>query len=122
VHSATRNVYLIDTPGFDYTYKTDKNVLRSLVAWLSLTYKNNICLHGVLYLHRITDVRMQGSTKGSVSLFRQLCGNDNLKHVALVTIMWNALDDKEVGVSRETELFCPKPRRHLPFTRLRTAS
>lgn len=104
VYSANRNIYLIDTPGFDDTYRTDKSVLRSLVAWLSLTYKNSIRLHGVLYLHRITDVRMQGSTKGSVSLFRQLCGADNLKHVLLVTTMWDALDKKEVGVSRETEL------------------
>ncbi|KAK1640654.1 P-loop containing nucleoside triphosphate hydrolase protein [Colletotrichum phormii] len=102
-YSATCNIYLIDTPGFDDTYRTDKSVLRSLVAWLSLTYKNNIRLHGILYLHRITDVRMQGSAKSSVTLFRQLCGADNLNRVVLVTTMWNKVDD-EVSVSREKEL------------------
>ncbi|WQF90241.1 Putative GTP binding domain, P-loop containing nucleoside triphosphate hydrolase [Colletotrichum destructivum] len=103
-YSATRNIYIIDTPGFNDTYRTDKSVLRSLVAWLSLTYKNNIRLHGILYLHRITDVRMQGSAKSSMTLFRQLCGADNLNRVVLVTTMWNKLEDDQIGVSREKEL------------------
>ncbi|KAF6806998.1 hypothetical protein CMUS01_14236 [Colletotrichum musicola] len=103
-YSATCNIYLLDTPGFDDTYRTDKSVLRSLVSWLSLTYKNNIRLHGILYLHRITDPRMQGSAKGSLTLFRRLCGADNLKQVMLVTTMWNKLDNDKVGVAREKEL------------------
>ncbi|KAK1990650.1 P-loop containing nucleoside triphosphate hydrolase protein, partial [Colletotrichum falcatum] len=103
-YSANCNIYLIDTPGFDDTYRKDKTVLRSLVAWLSLTYKNKIRLHGILYLHRITDVRMQGSSKSNVVLFRQLCGADNLKHVILVTTMWDKLEDDKTGASREKEL------------------
>ncbi|UQC85957.1 uncharacterized protein CLUP02_11456 [Colletotrichum lupini] len=42
--------HLINTPGFDNTYRTDNIVLRSLGAWLSLTYKNSICLHD-LYIY-----------------------------------------------------------------------
>ncbi|WYZ36262.1 hypothetical protein EsH8_XII_000012 [Colletotrichum jinshuiense] len=47
---------------------------------------------------------MQGSAKSSVTLFRQLCGPDNLNRVVLVTTMWDKLDDDKVGVSREKEL------------------
>lgn len=102
-YSDTRTVYLIDTPGFDDTSLSDVEILRTLAAWLTATYGAQIRLHGVLYLHRITDVRLGGSAKRSLRMFQELCGSDELHNVILATTMWNqvALED---GIRRETEL------------------
>ena len=102
-YSQDRTVYLVDTPGFDDTNRTDTEVLRELAEWLTLTYANEIRLHGILYLHRITDVRMQGTAKNNLFMFKKLCGQDALKNVILATTMWE-LVDFELGVKRETEL------------------
>ncbi|KAF4462061.1 hypothetical protein FALBO_11137 [Fusarium albosuccineum] len=98
-----RTVYLIDTPGFDDTEKTDTDVLREIAAWLADSYKNKILLHGIIYLHRITDVRMQGSAKSNLTLFQKLCGDDAFERVILATTMWDAVD-MDVAFRREEEL------------------
>jgi hypothetical protein len=98
-------VYLIDTPGFDDTTRSDTEVLSEIAAWLGDCYRNKILLHGIIYLHRITDVRMQGSAKKNLLMFKQLCGQDALKKVILVTTMWDKLLGREhEGTNREKEL------------------
>jgi hypothetical protein len=101
--SSTHTVYLIDTPGFDDTNRSDTQVLREIAGWLGDSYKNKILLHGIIYLHRITDIRMQGSAKKNLMMFRQLCGQDALKKVILVTTMWDKVPADE-GARREAEL------------------
>ncbi|KAL2867705.1 P-loop containing nucleoside triphosphate hydrolase protein [Aspergillus lucknowensis] len=101
--SSTHTVYLIDTPGFDDTNRSDTQVLREIAGWLGDSYKNKILLHGIIYLHRITDIRMQGSAKKNLIMFRQLCGQDALKKVILVTTMWDKVPAAE-GARREKEL------------------
>ncbi|KAF4156923.1 hypothetical protein CNMCM6069_006219 [Aspergillus lentulus] len=101
--SSTHTVYLIDTPGFDDTNRSDTQVLREIAGWLGASYKNKILLHGIIYLHRITDIRMQGSAKKNLIMFRQLCGQDALKKVILVTTMWDKVPADE-GARREAEL------------------
>ncbi|KAK8026500.1 hypothetical protein PG991_003556 [Apiospora marii] len=96
-------VYLIDTPGFDDTSLSEVEILRTLAAWLAATYGAQIRLHGVLYLHRITDVRLGGSAKRSLRMFQELCGSDELRNVILATTMWNLVSTED-GVRRETEL------------------
>lgn len=103
-HSETINIYLIDTPGFDDTNMTDADVLRNLADWLAFTYSHGIKLHGVLYLHRITDVRMQGSAKKNLLMFNKLCGEHALRKVVLVTTMWENLKTQDEGETREEEL------------------
>ncbi|KAJ5384479.1 hypothetical protein N7517_002390 [Penicillium concentricum] len=63
----------------------------------------SVILHGIIYLHRITDRRMQGSAKKNFRMFKQLCGEDAAKNVILATTMWEdvALADAE---KREAEL------------------
>ena len=103
--SAERTIYLIDTPGFDDSTRSDTQVLSEIAAWLGDCYKNKILLHGILYLHRITDIRMQGSAKKNLLMFKQLCGQDALRKVILVTTMWDKLLGRESeGASREKEL------------------
>ncbi|OAA41625.1 hypothetical protein ISF_09771 [Cordyceps fumosorosea ARSEF 2679] len=98
-----RTVFLIDTPGFDDTNRSDTQVLTEIARWLGDSYRNKILLHGIIYLHRITDVRMSGAAKGNLLMFRRLCGDDYLKKVTLVTTMWDKVSDS-VGAGREREL------------------
>jgi hypothetical protein len=97
-------VHLIDTPGFDDTNKNDAEVLKDIANWLNTTYQNETLLSGVLYLHRISDSRMQGSAKRNLLMFMQLCGPHCYQNVMLATTMWSILPDEATGEAREKEL------------------
>ncbi|KAI3224903.1 hypothetical protein DTO012A9_6924 [Penicillium roqueforti] len=101
--SSDRTVYLIDTPGFDDTSKNDTEILSEIAIWLGDSYRSKILLHGIIYLHRITDVRMQGSARRNIQTFRNLCGEDALRKVILVTTMWDKVQSSE-GDMREKQL------------------
>ncbi|KAH7002413.1 P-loop containing nucleoside triphosphate hydrolase protein [Ilyonectria destructans] len=96
-------IHLVDTPGFDDTNKHDSDILREISSWLSESYTYKILLNGILYFHRISDVRMQGSGKMSIGLLYKLCGKDAMKNVVLTTTMWEQVE-LSVGESREKEL------------------
>lgn len=53
-----RIIYLIDTPGFDDTNRSDIETLRSISHYLSISYANRVSISGILYLHRVSDVRL----------------------------------------------------------------
>ncbi|KAH7154155.1 hypothetical protein DER46DRAFT_612687 [Fusarium sp. MPI-SDFR-AT-0072] len=101
--SDTSDIYLLDTPGFDDTNRSDTEVLKEIALCLTKTYEDNIKLSGILYLHRITDRRMGGSAKKNLMMFRKLCGKDSLKNVILVTTMWED-EYAATGEKREQEL------------------
>ena len=96
-------IYLIDTPGFDDTNRSDSEVLREIASWLTASYAAKIRLSGIIYLHRISDVRMQGSAKRNLFMFKKLCGPNALNNVILATTMWDRVCEAE-GLARETEL------------------
>ncbi|KAI6010120.1 P-loop containing nucleoside triphosphate hydrolase protein [Pisolithus marmoratus] len=79
----------VDTPGFDDTYKSDREILRTIADWLEEKYRGHIKLTGVIYTHRISDNRMSGSVCKNLDLFGQLCGDDAAQCVRLVTTMWD---------------------------------
>ncbi|KAI8259407.1 hypothetical protein K4K56_006668 [Colletotrichum sp. SAR 10_98] len=83
--------------------KLQSYVLKEIATWLTGSYNNEVKLTGILYLHRITDPRMGGSARKNLFMFKKLCGPEALKHVVLVTTMWE-LVDKEVGLERQAEL------------------
>lgn len=58
---------------------------------------------GVIYLHRITDPRIGGVGRRTMSLFRQICGDDAMSHVILCTTRWDEVDPA-MGENREREL------------------
>ena len=60
-------------------------------------------LHGVIYLHRITDFRMGGISTRTFRLFRKICGDKTLKNVIIVTTRWDVVPPHE-GERREQEL------------------
>ncbi|PNP81087.1 hypothetical protein FNYG_05554 [Fusarium nygamai] len=101
--SDTSDIYLLDTPGFDDTNRSDTEVLKEIALSLAKTYEDNVKLSGILYLHRITDRRMGGSAQKNLMMFRKLCGKASLKNVILVTTMWEG-EDAATGEKREQEL------------------
>ncbi|KAK4082901.1 uncharacterized protein Triagg1_1791 [Trichoderma aggressivum f. europaeum] len=96
-------VHLIDTPGFDDTSRSDVEVLQNIAVWLTDSLKQDIKLSGIIYLHRIIDVRMAGSTLRNLSMFKKLCGEEAYSSVVLATSMWSQVDEA-TGTQREREL------------------
>lgn len=101
-----KKVHLIDTPGFDDTSRTDTEVLTTLAVWLSASYQHNFKLDSILYLQRITDLRMSGSSLKNLRIFKDICGSGSLSSVVLVTTMWDRFNDEEIiaATKREEEL------------------
>ncbi|KAF8466339.1 P-loop containing nucleoside triphosphate hydrolase protein, partial [Kalaharituber pfeilii] len=97
------NITFIDTPGFNDTNKSEGEILRELSDWLMYTYQQDAKLSGILYLHRISDIRMEGSALRNLRVFQKLCGEASLQHVILVTTHWASVSEA-TGESRENEL------------------
>ncbi|KAF9259854.1 hypothetical protein L218DRAFT_873661, partial [Marasmius fiardii PR-910] len=98
-----RNVVLIDTPGFDDTTRTDTDILSMISVFLAEMYKGDKKLAGIIYLHRISDVRVGGISARSFRMFRKLCGEASLKNVVIATTRWSEVLF-EVAEAREREL------------------
>jgi hypothetical protein len=98
-----KRIFLIDTPGFDDTNRSDSEVLKDVAFWLAAAYTKSTQLAGILYLHRISDVRMAGSALRNLRMFKQLCGSTNLNSVILATTHWKSVDEA-TGREREQEL------------------
>ncbi|KAI6597117.1 hypothetical protein MCOR12_005840 [Pyricularia oryzae] len=98
-----RQIFLIDTPGFNDTNKSDAETLATVSAYLGTSYAQNVFIHGILYLHRITDNRVSGSAKRNFGMFKALCGEASYGNVSLVTTMWTD-GGREDQLRREAEL------------------
>ncbi|CAL1717260.1 unnamed protein product [Somion occarium] len=96
-------VVLVDTPGFDDTTISDEIILARIAAFLGTKYRQGQLLSGVVYMHRITDRKMGGSSHKNLNVFRKLCGDEALVNVAIVTNMWENVDPT-LGAAREEEL------------------
>jgi hypothetical protein len=46
---------IVDTPGFNDTYRSDNEVLKELADWLLKSYQDGVKINGIIYLHRISD-------------------------------------------------------------------
>lgn len=98
-----RNVVLFDTPGFDDTHMSDTEVLQRIAGFLASSYQSGHKLTGIIYLHRITDIRVGGISRRTFNVFRKLCGQDSLANVLIVTNMWSD-PPTERELEREDEL------------------
>ena len=99
-----QRVYLLDTPGFDDTEKDNIRVLRRIAMILYTIYASDrFDLAGVLYLHRISDVRMAGSSLKTMRLIEKLCGESNFGAISVATTMWELVDPELAG-NRERSL------------------
>ncbi|KAH6629362.1 hypothetical protein C7974DRAFT_185147 [Boeremia exigua] len=96
-------VAAVDTPGFDDDDDSDAVVLAKITHFLITQYRLGIPLKGIIFLHSITTIRFSGSHKRYLDTFRQICGDDAFKNVALVTTMWHN-EKQAIGLRREAEL------------------
>ncbi|KAK7033302.1 hypothetical protein R3P38DRAFT_3504057 [Favolaschia claudopus] len=87
-----RWITLIDTPGLEDT-----------ATLTQIAYTKGKKLAGVIYMHRITDIRTSGLCMRNLKMFRQLCGEQALRNVVIVTTMWGDVA-REVGEAREKQL------------------
>ena len=101
-----RTYELIDTPGFDDTHVSDTDVLRKILTWMKKSYEAGHRIHGLVYLHRISDIRMQGSAQRNFHIFKHICGEQCLGNVVLATTFWDITDEKTAR-ERETALTRP---------------
>ncbi len=97
------NVTILDSPGFNDTYRSDTDVLFDISAFLSDTYSKGFCLSGIIYLHPISNARMEGSSLRSLRMFRKLVGEDALSNVLLASTHWSRVSPEE-GNRREGDL------------------
>lgn len=67
-------------------------------------YQLGIPLKGIIYLHRITDPKMQGSALRNFQMFQKICGENALGNVILLTTMWDKLKEEMEGLDRDQEL------------------
>lgn len=80
-------ITLIDTPGFNDTYRSETDILKEIASYLAEKYKNNRKLSGIIYLHAF-ERRMSGSSLRNLKMFQELCGQDPLQNVILATTGW----------------------------------
>jgi hypothetical protein len=95
---------IVDTPGFNDSHVSDRDILMQILGWLKTNYQNGQKLNGILYLHRIDTPRIGGAALRNYMMFMQLCGEDFYRNICLGTTHWGLLKDTTTGESREAEL------------------
>ncbi|KAM5352744.1 hypothetical protein ACJ41O_005466 [Fusarium nematophilum] len=103
-----RTVHLVDTPGFDDTWRSDLEILKEIAFISSQIYRQGMKLAGILYLHRISDNRVTGAMMRNFTLLEKICGSEAAARVFLVTTMWNLAETEKLSyreaTMRETRL------------------
>ncbi|KAF5351175.1 hypothetical protein D9756_008404 [Leucocoprinus leucothites] len=109
------NVVLVDTPGLDDQNKSDDFVLTKIAQWLrgmhserkhdSGTREKSTKprISGILYLHRITDIRLKGSILKNLVAFQMLCGEDFYDKTIIATTMWPSRGDPNFDPEEEKD-------------------
>jgi hypothetical protein len=106
IHSFLHNgktVHLIDTPGFNDAGRSELDVFKEIVFWLSSAHTTGIHLNGIVYLHCIAAPRWAASCAKSTSLLKAFCGAENYSSVVLATTHWSSVS-ADIGNKRHQEL------------------
>ncbi|KAK5449866.1 hypothetical protein LTS15_008439 [Exophiala xenobiotica] len=103
IPGTSKRFWLVDTPGFDDSRKSDYEILRELSSWLVKSYKEHIRLKGIVYLHRILGVRLGGTGMRNLRMFKKLVGEENLSSIVHATTFWEQTDPNGGG-KREHQL------------------
>lgn len=98
-----RRIILIDTPGFDDTYKSDTEILELIAKHLSITFEAGKLLNGIILLQPINANRVVGQERKRTRLFEKICGENAYRNVVIATTFWGEIGDKAKGIAREKE-------------------
>ncbi|KAJ8111806.1 hypothetical protein OPT61_g5684 [Boeremia exigua] len=96
-----RTVHLIDTPGFNDTLRSDCVTFQELAYWLAAADDKKFQLSGIIFLHRITDIRFHSSTKRALEIFKAICGEDAFRGTVVATTMWDRVATCEIERARD---------------------
>ncbi|CAG7558808.1 unnamed protein product [Fusarium equiseti] len=109
-----RTIYLVDTPGFNDTDRSDTETLEILAAYLGASYANGMRIHGIIYLHPITNNRMAGSGQRNIEMVKAMCGFSSYSSLALATTRWptsknpverSSLQAREMQLAQDGKFF-----------------
>ena len=67
-------------------------------------FKKKVTLSGIIYVHRITDARVDGPIQRNLRMLGELYGDSSAKNVVLVTTMWDKARSEEEASQREDSL------------------
>ncbi|KAF9437437.1 hypothetical protein BGZ76_000700 [Entomortierella beljakovae] len=98
-----QQVMILDTPGFDDTYRSDAQVLEEFATYLESLYNLGYRISGIIYLHNIMEDRMRGSALKNLQMFARLCGESTYGNMVMLTGRWGAVL-QDVAERRENEL------------------
>ncbi|KZT74179.1 hypothetical protein DAEQUDRAFT_683039 [Daedalea quercina L-15889] len=96
-------VILAEVPAFDAEVASDVDVFITIASYLVKLCRKGIKVLGVLYLCRMTDNRLDGTTLQNLRMFRAICGMSAMRNVVVVLTMWDQVDP-QLGEQRESEL------------------
>jgi len=91
----SHRVHLIDTPGFDDSYRSESEILQEVAYWLTKAYQNGFLLNGIVYLYSIAQPRWTASAEKSLAVLKALCGPESYEAVVLATTFWDLVDRDE---------------------------
>ncbi|KAF2870051.1 P-loop containing nucleoside triphosphate hydrolase protein, partial [Massariosphaeria phaeospora] len=106
MEAENRKVYLVDTPGFNDTWRSDDAILKEIAYFLAQTYRTGLRVGGIVYLHSIAENRVTGSAAKNFAMLERLCGPDAARQLILATTKWDLVGDE--ADQREAELISTK--------------
>ena len=77
--------------------------MKVVAAWLKYSFTAGRQLGGIIYVHRISDVRISGSSMLNFGVFQKMTGAACSKNIVLATTLWDCVDE-ETGIQRQAEL------------------
>ncbi|KAH9925225.1 uncharacterized protein B0H18DRAFT_955099 [Fomitopsis serialis] len=99
----SQRVVLVNTPGFNETSKSDREILSMIAEYLADLHRKGMEIKGVIFLHRVTDNRMDDTALRNMRMFEALCGKDAMRNAVIVLNMWDQVGN-EIREAREKEL------------------
>jgi hypothetical protein len=93
----------MDTPGFDDPTISDAELLKTITTCLVDIFNDQADIQGALYIHPVTEVRLRGSGRKNLLMFKKMLGMRGMSNCRLVTTKWS-LQSAGVSEAREQEL------------------
>lgn len=98
-----KGIILVDTPGFDDSGIENLEILRSIIGILHhfALQKSLFPIHGIVFLHDISELRFSGSQRKTLLILRALCGDKCMGNVIVGTTGWSP--EKPAKFKKEEE-------------------
>ncbi|KAF9047948.1 P-loop containing nucleoside triphosphate hydrolase protein [Panaeolus papilionaceus] len=96
ISGSNASIVLVDTPGFDDPQRPNAKILEIIATWLEKSCRKGRLLNGVIYLHRINDIRFNSGASTTLSIFKKMYGGKGYERVVLVTSNWNEVHEDEM--------------------------